>query len=191
MVIDQKDLVDEYEINPFTMLILPFEVENKMYSKIVEFEKVYFSPLKPTEVVKRGCEYNLSDYNASKKVTRRLTRVTHKAPIAVDPSNSVFLLPTKSPSKPNCIWVSHEHVLDHKRNDAHSTRVILRNKETYVLPISYISFEKQLLRTAELRAKVLQKIKENERRAEYIIYGRRLTQERMAFMVGERYRYDD
>jgi competence protein ComK len=192
LVIDEKELVDEYEINPLTMMILPYEVGNKTYSKIVEFENTYISPLRPTELVKRGCEYNLSDYNASKKVTRRLTRVTHKAPIAIDPSNSVFLLPTKSPTKSSCIWVSHEHVIDHRRHDAYSTKVTFRNKETFVLPISYISFEKQLLRTSELRTKVLQKMRENERKAAYIIYGRRHPEDRFSsMMVNERYRFDD
>lgn len=190
MVIDEKALVDEYEINPFTMIIFPVEKGNRIYSRIVEYENEYYSTLKPTELVKRGCEYNLSDYNASKKVTRRLTRVTHKAPIAIDPSNSVFLLPTKSPNKSSCIWVSHEHVLDHKRNDAFSTKVTLRNKQTYILPLSYISFDKQLLRTAELRTKILQRMRENERKAEYIIYGRRFSEERMPSMVSERYRFD-
>lgn len=190
MAIDEQELVQDYEINPFTMMILPYEMGNKTYSQIIEFEKIYISPIKPTELVKRGCEYNLSDYNACKKVTRRLTRVTHKAPIAIDPSNSVYLLPTKSPNKSECIWVSHEHVLDHRRQDAHNSKITLSNKETYVLPISFASFEKQLLRTSELRAKVIQRMKENERRAAYIMYGRRLPEDRLALMVNERFRFE-
>ncbi len=190
MAIDEQELVQDYEINPFTMMILPYEMGSKTYSKIIEFENTYISPLKPTELVKRGCEYNLSDYNACKKVTRRLTRVTHKAPIAIDPSNSVYLFPTKSPTKSDCIWVSHEHILDHRRQDTFSSSVTLSNKESYVLPISFVSFGKQMLRTSELRTKVLQRMKENERRAAYILYGRRLQEDRIAMMVNERFRFD-
>ena len=191
MVIDEKVLVEEYEINPFTMIIFPYEYGSKTYSRVIEIESEYISPFKPTELVKKGCEYNLSDYKASKKATRRLTRVTHKAPITIDPTNSIFFFPTMSPSKSDCIWVSHVHVLSHQRNDAYSTRVTFRNKQTFILPLSYISFEKQFLRTSELRTKVQQRMKEHERKTEYILYGRRFFEERLPGMVSERYRFDD
>ncbi|MBM4764189.1 competence protein ComK [Bacillus sp. B15-48] len=190
MVFDHQSLLLQYEINPLTMIIFPYEYGSKTYSRIVEYDSEMYSPLKPTELVKKGCEYNLSDYNASKKLTRRLTRVTHKSPITIDPANSVFLLPTVSPNKPNCIWVSHEHVVDHRRNDAYSTMVFFRNEKMFILPVSYSSFNKQLLRTSDLRTKVAKKMIENERKAQYI-YERRYSNGRIQSFVSERYRYDE
>jgi competence protein ComK len=187
MVFDDQVVVEEYEINPLTMVIFPYEYGNKTYSRIIEFEEEIFSPFKPTDLVKRGCEYNFTDYNASKKVTGRLTRVTHKAPIAIDLFNSVYLLPTKSPNKPNCIWVSYEHVVDYKRNDSQSTIVIFRNHQSYILPLSYSSFYKQLLRTADLRTKIANKLREKERKADSI-FGHRYSDQRLHNIISERYR---
>jgi competence protein ComK len=182
--------MDEYEINPFTMIVFPFLYGSRVFSKVVEMEDEYISPLKPLDLVKRGCEYNLSDYEARKKATRMLTGITHKTPIAIDPFSSIYFLPTISPTKSDCIWVSHEHVLDHKRNDSHSTRVIFRNKQVFILPVSYSSFEKQLLRTSLLRTRTLQRMKENKRKASYLINGRRTQDERQPALVNERYYFD-
>ncbi|WP_069187966.1 competence protein ComK [Bacillus sp. FJAT-27251] len=182
--------MDEYEINPLTMIIFPFLYGSRVFSKVVEMEDEYISPLKPLDLVKRGCEYNLSDYEARKKATRTLTGITHKIPIAIDPFSSVYFLPTISPTKTGCIWVSHEHVLDHRRHDPHSTRVIFRNKKAFILPVSYSSFEKQLLRTSLLRTRTLQRMKENERRASYLISGRKAQEERQPVLINERYLFD-
>lgn len=171
MTTNQKNLVEEYEINPFTMIILPEEYGSRTYSKVIELEEEYLSPFRPIEIVKKSCRYFGSSYEGRKEGTRQLTGITHKIPIIIDPISSIYFIPTSSPANPACIWVSHEHVLFHKKVDSHSTQVIFRNKKTITLPVSHHSFENQLLRTSMLRTKFMQRMKETERKALYLLHG--------------------
>jgi competence protein ComK len=186
---DDRQLVEEYEINPYTMIIFPYQYGSKTFSKVVEFEEEYTSPFKPIDLIKRSCEYFFADFEGRKKGTRMLTGITHKAPIAIDPLSSIFFLPTTSPTNSGCIWVSHEHVLHHKKYDSYSTRVTFRNNQSFILPVSFNSFENQLLRTALLRTRMMQRMKETERRAGYLFHSPRFTDG--AGLVSENNRYED
>lgn len=189
MFTEEKVLVEEYEINPYTMIIFPDQYGSKIFSKIVEFEAEFTSPFKPLDLIKRSCEYFFADFEGRKKGTRLLTGIAHKAPIAIDPLSSIFFLPTTSPTNSGCIWVSHEHVLHHKRFDSYSTKVTFRNNQAFILPVSFNSFENQLLRTALLRTRILQRMKETERRAGYLFHSPRYPEAHG--LVSENNRFED
>ncbi|CAM3654165.1 competence protein ComK [Mesobacillus zeae] len=184
----QKESLDEYEVNPFTMIILPYQYGSKTFSRIYEFEDDYISPLKPIDIIKKSCQYFGSSYEGRKDGARDLTGITHKVPIIIDPHNSIYFLPTTSPSNPNCIWVSHEHVLNHKKIDSRHTYVTFRNKQSITLPVSFRSFENQLLRTALLKTRMMERMKETERRAVYLFQGPKYSQNSSAGMVSEIYK---
>ncbi|MBT2684310.1 competence protein ComK [Bacillus sp. ISL-37] len=170
-----RNLVEEYEINPFTMIIIPEEYGSRVYSRVIELEEEYLSPFRPIDIIKKSCKYFGSSYEGRKEGTKQLTGITHKTPIIVDPISSIYFMPTSSPTKPDCIWVSHEHVVFHKKVDAHSTQVTFRNKKSMILPVSHHSFENQLLRTSLLRTKFMQRMKETERKALYLLHGPRFN----------------
>jgi competence protein ComK len=65
MTVNQKNLVEEYEINPFTMIILPEVYGSRVYSKAIELEEEYLSPFRPIDVVKKSCKYFGSSYEGS------------------------------------------------------------------------------------------------------------------------------
>ncbi|PLR97705.1 competence protein ComK [Bacillus sp. T33-2] len=111
-----------------------------------------------------------------KEGTKHLPESPTKCPSSVDPTNLIYFLPTTSPLNPKCYWVSHEHVLSHKRLSPNSTQVTFRNKKTFVIPVSYNSFENQLLRTALLRTTRIQRLKETERKALYFLQGNRYSE---------------
>ncbi|RDU35513.1 transcriptional regulator [Neobacillus piezotolerans] len=159
--------IEEYEINPCTMFIKPFMYGTKVYSQIAEIDDEYLSPFKPIEIIKKSCEYFGSSFEGRKEGTRQLIGITHKVPIVIDPTNFIYFFPTTSPNRPECIWISHEHVLHHTRTSTEDTLVTFRNKLSYPFPISYSSFENQLLRTALLRTKLMQRIEHMERKSFY------------------------
>jgi competence protein ComK len=171
MTVNQKNLIEEYEINPFTMIILPEEYGSKTYSKVIELEEEYLSPFRPIDIIKKSCKYFGSSYEGRKEGTTQLTGITHKVPIIIDPISSIYFMPTSSPVNPDCIWVAQEHVLLHKKVDSHRTQVVFRNRKSIVLPVSPHSFENQLLRTSLLRTNFMQRMKETERKALYVLHG--------------------
>lgn len=161
--------IEEYEINPCTMFIKPFVYGSKVYSQVYEMDEEFISPFKPLEIIKKSCEYFGSSYEGRKDGTRQLIGITHKVPIVIDSTNFIYFFPTTSPNRPECIWISHEHVLHHSKTANDDTLVTFQNKQSFPIPVSFSSFENQLLRTALLRTKLMQRIEQMERKSFYFL----------------------
>lgn len=166
-MIGSATLIEEYEINRFTMMIMPESYGSKIFSKVYELEDEFISPFKPIDIVKKSCVYYGASFDGRKEGTRELIGVTHKAPIAIDPTNNIYVFPTTSPNRPQCIWIAPEHVLHHQRIGPSKTFVIFRNKQEFELSVPLSTFESQLHRTARLQIKLMQRIEETERKSLY------------------------
>lgn len=166
-------MIDEYEITPATMMIMPTSYGSKTYSRIVELKDDFLYPVPPIEIIKKSCQYYGSSYDGRITGTRQLIDCSHKVPITIDPTNSIYFFPTASPNKSHCIWISHQNVNSYKRYEQNSTIVTFRNKETFIVPISFSVFEGQLMRTSLLRTKLMQRIDDSERKS-FIFYRKHL-----------------
>lgn len=154
---------EEFELSPLTMAIIPVPYGSKIYSKILEMDDELLSPFRPFDIIKKSCRFYASSFSGRKEGTKALIGVTHKAPIVIDPIQSIYFFPTASPSKPDCAWISLEHVDSYRKAERNMTEVTFRNRKTYTFPLSINSFENQLLRTALLRSKMLQRSTEYDR----------------------------
>jgi competence protein ComK len=166
-----KRQIEEYQINSWTMFLEPVDYGGKKFSRIVEFEDEYLSPNRPLDIIKRSCIYFGADYESRKRGTRHLIGYNRKIPIAIEPTNHIFFFPTLSPASPECIWISHEHVENYLRVGPQETQIIFRNKQSHIFPVPYGTIEGQMLRTALLKTKLLQRIENNERKLFYLSYG--------------------
>ena len=162
-------LIDEFEVSKYTMIILPEMMDGNQYSRVIETDGEYVVKMKPIEVVERSCRYFGSSFKGRKEGTWELMRITHKAPIVVDPSNVIYLFPTTSPTREQCVWISHAHVLNHESTEHDKTIITLSNKETIHLAMSEGSFGNQLYRTAQLRTLISQRIENQERKMEFFV----------------------
>lgn len=151
------------------MFIKPIVYGSKIYSKIIEVEDVYLSPFKPLDIIKKSCEYFGSDYEGRKNGTRQLMGITHKSPIAIDPTNRIFFFPTTSPNRPECIWISNEHIDTYDRISPQETLITFHNKHSYKFPVPYSSINNQVLRTSHLVKKLMQRIEYHERKSFYLL----------------------
>lgn len=145
-----KTLIEEYEINRFTMLIRPIMQGEKIYSEIFEVQDQFIAPYRPTVIIDKSCKYFGSSYRGRVIGTKKLTGFDKKVPIPIDPTFHILFMPTSSPDNRDCTWISHEHVIDSQREGSNSTRVRFRNHSTYIIPMSYSSFNTQLHRTSHL-----------------------------------------
>ena len=152
----QLSFLTEYEINPYTMAILPKEYGSKLYSEILEVEDQYLSPFKPLTLIKTSCQFFGSSFNGRREGTKYLIGVTHKAPIIIDSHTSIFALPTTSPINPECIWLFSNHVEKISKHNQFSTTVHFRNGQNLIVPISHSSLFNQLSRVSMLHVKFTQ-----------------------------------
>lgn len=161
--------IEEYEVNPFTMFIKPIAYGSKIYSEIFEVEDEFLSPFKPLDIIRNSCEYYGSDYEGRRNGTKQLVGYSHKLPIAIDPTNRIFFFPTTSPSRQECIWISHEHVKDYERVNPQETLILFNNNQSYKFSVSCSTIISQLERTAYLRTKLMQRIEYNEKKTFYLL----------------------
>lgn len=166
-------LIEEYEINSSTMMILPITYGSKIYSQIWELEDEYLSPFKPFDIIKKSCIFFGSSYEGRKEATKHLTGITHKAPITIDSTNSIYFFPTTSANNAHCIWIAQEHIHLHRRIDSTQTQLVFKNKRAVSIPISHNSFNNQILRTALLKTTLSRRIENMNRKDWYLITGRR------------------
>ena len=165
----QNGLIEEYEINPYTLIVQPIQYGSKVYTEIHELEDRYISPFKPLDIIKRSCEYFGSSYEGRKEGTKQLIGITHKPPIAIDPTSSIFFFPTTSPVTAGCIWMANQHIVGTARMDAGTTMITFRNQQAFEIPVSCRSIENQIMRTALLKTKLLQRIQETERQQHFLL----------------------
>jgi len=165
-------LVDKYEINFSTMVLMPVTYGSKVFSKIYELDEEFISPFKPIEIIKESCEFFGSSFEGRKEGTRKLTGVTHKVPIAISPANLIYFFPTTSPENIYCIWIAYHHIFDYKKGEQNNTIVKFKNNQFLQIPISTSSFQNQLVRTVMLKSKLTQHIDETNQYSNYKSYAR-------------------
>lgn len=166
-----KQQIEEYQINSWTMFLEPVEYGSKIFSRIVEYNDEYLSPLRPIDIIKKSCIYFGVDYESRKRGTRHLVGYNRKIPIAIEPTTNVFFFPTISPTSAECIWISPELIEDIHRAGPQKTQIYFRNKQSHLFPVPYGTIEGQILKTALLKTKLLQRIETNERKLFYLSYG--------------------
>lgn len=147
-----KELIEEYLINPFTLMIRPIEREGKSITEIIEVDELYYSAESPLSIIKRNCGYYGCDYEGRRNGTRQLINITHKAPILLESHTPIYFFPTKSPQHEFCAWIAHDQVKSFRKGNIKATTVVkfLNNRE-YTVSISSVPFGTQMSRTAMLR----------------------------------------
>jgi competence protein ComK len=163
-----RQIIEEYEINPFTMLVIPVNYGSRVYSKIYELEEECLSPFKPFDIIKEGCEFFGVPYEGRKNGTKKLIGATRKIPIAISPTNSIYFFPTTSPDRLQCMWVALEHIVDFKRVGKNTTLVTFKNNQKFEIPISFGSFQNQFSQTIKLKSKLNQRIENTNQKLAYI-----------------------
>lgn len=164
----RDSIIEEYEINPLTMMILPTTYGSKTYSTIIEVHKTFLCPFPPKSIIQKSCKYFGVSYEGRIAGTKQIIGNLNKVPLTIDSKHSIYFLPTTSPQNSNCIWISHHHVFSYEPISPKTTKVTFRNKLEYEVPISYSSFETQLLRTAMLRMKLTNRIEEIKKKTDYV-----------------------
>lgn len=146
----------EYAINAYTMMILPMEYKNKLYSRIIQLNGELHSPYKPTALIKLSCLANGCDFKGRVNGSRYILGGYQKVPIAINSENQMFFFPTTSPDQADCIWINPNYVKNDIPMGKKITFVTLKNNQTIKVPISHYIFKNQINKTIALQNKLIQ-----------------------------------
>lgn len=164
----KKNILNEYEISPYTMAILPEVTAKGLHSIVKEIDREYHVKMKPIEIINRSCHFFGSSLKGRREATKSIMGITHKAPIVIDPTNFIYFFPTSSPNRQHCSWISHSFVQSIQSTQYDETLLTFSNREEIVLPISKGSLENQLYRTAQLRTTLSTRISPDLRKTSFL-----------------------
>lgn len=156
-----------YEISPLTMAVIPKNDETGAINTIVlEESGTYYVSTPPTRLIDLACRYFGSSLKGRQHGTKEVSRITYKAPIAIDPSTGMFFFPTTSPRNRKCSWINHSHVDDVRPMSHNKSKVVFNNGQSTIINISHGSILNQLHRTAQFRYLLESRMKEIQQEIE-------------------------
>lgn len=143
----------DYEVTPLTMAILSKENQNGgMNTYVLEESKEYTVHFTPTKIIDYACRYFGSSLQGRLEGTKDVSRITHKAPIAIDPSSGMYFFPTASPKNKKCSWIAHSHIQFVQRaKGGRQTEINFKNGTRIVVDVSFGTMLNQIQRTAQFR----------------------------------------
>ncbi len=138
-----------YEINDGTLAVL-FKESGK--SEILEEDNQYVFEEKPYKIMDYSCQYFGSSYEGREQGSQNILGSSrYKVPVIVEESRDLIFFPTVSPSSYDCSWIALNQIKSYEKMDQ-NTKIIFKNNQEIILPISYRSIENQILRATRLEA---------------------------------------
>ncbi|WP_245799172.1 competence protein ComK [Virgibacillus siamensis] len=141
-----------HEVTPLTMAVLAqFDMDGNSRTCVLEEQTDYTVLVSSSKIIDNACKYFGASLRGRQDGTRDICGLTHKAPIAVDPSSGMYFFPTTSPANPKCSWIAHSHIDQVSKVDQNETEILFKNGRRITIPVSYGSMLNQIQRTAQFR----------------------------------------
>ncbi|KGX92632.1 competence protein [Pontibacillus halophilus JSM 076056 = DSM 19796] len=157
-------MLRNYELSPYTLAILPAELEGvNGASEVLEEEGNHYVRATPKTLVDRSCRYFGSSLKGRQDGTKDVCGITHKAPIVIDPTSGMYFFPTTSPQNSDCAWISHSHISSTKKMPDQRTLLTFTNGTAIQLPVSHGSILNQIQRTAQFRFQLNERLQAYQR----------------------------
>ncbi|ASK60842.1 competence protein [Virgibacillus phasianinus] len=141
-----------YEITPFTMAVIAQYGKSAEYGAcILETQEEFCVKTSPTKLIDHACKSFGASLKGRQDGTRDICNITHKAPIAIDPTSGMYFFPTISPLNAKCSWIAHSYIDQMRIVDSTHTEVLFKNGKSITVDVSYGSMLNQTQRTAQFR----------------------------------------
>jgi competence protein ComK len=147
----QKGIKEKpYIINENTMIILPWYSKHAyLKSTVLEEYQEIDANESPLTLIEKSCDYYASDLNGRLQSASTIFKGQRMLPVLISETNRICMVPTCSPYKPECVWLSYKHVKDIIPKEARAI-VILSNYQKVELDITRDALETRLLRAARV-----------------------------------------
>ncbi|MDD2180828.1 MAG: competence protein ComK [Bacilli bacterium] len=139
----------KYEINLSTIAIIALD-SNK--SKIIEEDNSFIIDRTTPKIIDDSCRYFGSSYLGRFEGSKNFLGGTiYKSPIIIEETREIIFFPTGSARSIECSWISLNKISNYTK-DKDKTIIYFKNGTSLVFPISYSSFENQVLRASRLES---------------------------------------
>lgn len=155
--------VTDYEINAETLMIAPILVGEKVFSSVLEVDDEFIVEKSPLKIIDHTCKYFGSSFQGRMRGSQSLLKIHHKVPVAIDYHMGLFMFPTASPQRDDCIWMSLDSIVGIRKLDYNCSLISFRNRTMKRISVSPSIIHHQMLRTAMLKNKLAQNFEDLSR----------------------------
>jgi competence protein ComK len=147
----------DYLINQKTILFYGVYYENgALYTFVVNGEEVFLVAMSPEKLIDNSLMSYGSSFKGALKGSQLLLGKNRKMyPIKIDASLDIWIFPTKSYKKENCVWFALNHVIDTQPQGVQFTKVFLNHGHTIEIAMKESAFREKRRNTDELKDKIV------------------------------------
>ncbi|RYL95885.1 competence transcription factor (CTF) [Sporolactobacillus sp. THM7-4] len=152
------NLIDQFTIHRGTMALLPYDSsEGRLWTFVVDEDRVRTVKMSPLEVIKNSCSYYGSTYSGRK---RGAASMGYKSmpPICVCSELNIYFFPLMSEANRECIWLAHSHIRQWEVVDNSTIQVLLTHNQPLRIPVHQSVFVKKVFRTAQYRHQLCERV---------------------------------
>lgn len=144
-------------INEKTVLFHGVTHKNGEYfTKVIEGEDMFLVAMTPKLFIDRSLIKYGSDYKGALNSSKKLLGKNHKKyPIKINASLDIFLFPTASITREDCVWFALNHVIGTKAKGRKYTIVYLSYGHSITIEMKESSFRNKIKDTQDLRDIIL------------------------------------
>ncbi|MED3552742.1 competence protein ComK [Cytobacillus praedii] len=155
---------NNYLINEMTVLLYGVWNEyGELFTFIIDGTDSFFVTMQPIKLIDKSiiC-YGSSLKGALESAKKLLGENRHMYPIKVDALLDIWLFPTKSYKKDNCIWFALNHVKNTKAVDINRTKVFLNYGHEIEIIMRESSFRNKRGSASDLRDMIFSNTKKSQ-----------------------------
>jgi competence protein ComK len=105
----------------------------------------------PLQIINRTLVKLGSSFEGARYSSKALLGDIRMHPIKINTGQEIWLFPSKSFEKPNCVWFSLIHVKGTKKTGIKKTMILLSNNHTYEINMKEAFFNQKRQKAEELR----------------------------------------
>lgn len=143
---------EKYVINEETVLLSgEYDALGKLCTRVVEGKKNFLVGMAPIELINQTLLIHGCSFQGALESSKYLLEPMKMYPIKINPDLGIWLFPTKSYKKHNCVWFSLVHVRKTKAIGVRKTAVTLSFGHTFTVEMKESSFNNRQQKAKELR----------------------------------------
>ncbi len=140
-------LLDSYEINDETLLIIPYDCGK---SKVYEYDDEFIVNMIPLTIVKNSCMFFGSSFEGRREASKKIIGIDMKVPIIVEESKNIIFFPVSSCISKNSAWISYQNLIQYSKIDCNSSRLCFKGNKFLKLNMKYNLIDNQVIRCIKL-----------------------------------------
>lgn len=141
-----------YVITTETQAIIAKD-SNYYRSRILEKGKESSSVYKPDNIMNYSCIVYGASLEGRRNAVELMLKTRIKLPIPVFPDHNVYMFPTASIRKKDCVWLSYYHIYDYEQRDD-KTYIIFRDGSGLYVNASESTVDMQFKKTSQVIAQL-------------------------------------